>query len=412
VYTGTVTDTSASIQRVCSALRQLQYTTTLLTERDHTVVCVGQMQTVFGLKFTSTTDKTIHEVLMTHAIAAEKLSPGGFDLCLEIVIEQFKGLSVGVQSLCGQDCVMGDRRVSSKPSNRTLLDNVVNIHATGATLTVRAALTAALNLAGFAGHILLEKTPSMIPSVELVRGYTFELQQLLSVDINFSSPRVFCIDGYVESVSEVHHLLEAASEAKEPCVLFVRGMSDDVKHTLRVNYDRGALKVIPVAVPFDLDSMNTLIDLSIVSGADLVSSLKGDLISAVKFGDAPRVDQLTVYKGRVVISHVATHQRVLSHVTELMARRLDEQLDDKRALLSKRIKSLSPNQVVVRLPDDRHFVTHTQIFDKVLRAVKSAIDYGVTDDGRLVATDLAARVHAARALETLWSLGGVVNPVS
>lgn len=270
-------------------------------------------------------------------------------------------------------------------------------------------LQRALELAGHGGRVILEKTHSSTPSVELVRGYTFDLEAILPLDASFVRPRAFCIDGFVEEVSEIHHLLEAAAEAREPCVLFVRGISDDVKHTLKTNYDRGSLRVLPLGAKFDLEGMNTLVDLAIVTGADLVSSLKGDLISSIKFHEAPYVDQVTVFKGRCIVANAPTHANVAAHVANLRTRRQEEKIEDKGWLLDKRIKSLSPNHVIIRLPGDKDFVTSSQAIDNALRAIKSAVDFGVTETGDLVATEMAARVHADRCVRTLLDLGACLS---
>jgi hypothetical protein len=380
----------ASAHRVDSALVEVKGKPTVHT----------RMQVVFNTKHLGVTERACHEILMTHALRAEKLGPGGFDRCLALVLDKL-GAPGGSH--------LGLVMPQAHPASAVDVDRIVQVHTKRACPRTAAMLRRALDLAGFGGRIIVEKTHSPTASVELVRGYTFDLQQLLPIDASFLHARIFCIDGYVESVSEVHHLLEAASEAKEPCVLFVRGAADDVKHTLKVNYDRGSLRVLPIGVRFDLDGMNTLVDLSVVAGCDLISSLKGDLISSVKFHEAPYVDQVTVYRGRVIVTNSATHAAVASHVVNLRERRTDESVDDKGVLLDKRIKSLSPNHVVIRLPDDKDFVTSSQAIDYALRAVRSAIDYGVTDDGHLVSTELAARVHANRCVKTLLELGACLD---
>lgn len=274
---------------------------------------------------------------------------------------------------------------------------------------IAAAAQEALRLAGFGGRVTVEKTTSPKISVELVKGYVFELEQLLAINASFEKPRVFCIDGTIEAVSEIHHLLEAASSAKEPCVVFLRSASEEVKHTLTVNYNRGSLKVVLLAAKYDMDGMNTLVDLAIVLGCDLVSSLKGDLISSIKFEDAPRVDRVTFHSGKTTVFHAATHRRVAQHVADIQRRRSEHQLDVSQSLLDKRLKSLQPRQVVVRLPDTRDFVVNSQAIDTCLRQVKSLVDYGVSPNQTLAATELAAVVYAEKCVSQLNQLGAVLT---
>lgn len=393
-------EVAGSVRRIASGLRSVVSTDAqrFVTAVDGRPTIHTRMQSLFNLKFRNELDRSFYEMVMMHAAAAEKLGPGGFNRCLELLLEKLDGHEGVVQPQKNGHPL--PRHAMTSDVTRT----VSRYSLQGGELT-SAILSRALQLAGFGGRIIVEKTTSIVPSVELIRGYTFELQQLLPVDVSFTRPRVGCIDGYVESVSEIHHFLEAASGAREPCVLFLRGLSEDVKHTLKVNYDRGSLRVIPLGAQFDLEGMNTLNDLSVVTGADLVSSLKGDLISSIKFEDLPVVDQVTVFRGRTVVTTSRTKDRVAGHVSELRKRRAEQEVDDVARLLDKRIKSLSPNHVVIRLPDDRDFVVRSQAIDYALRAVKSIIDRGVTADGDPITTEMAARVHADRCFRSMSTVG-------
>lgn len=400
----TADDITASLLRICSKLLSVN-------KRDLNKVIVRvagkpaihtRLQSLFNIRFGNTLDQSLYELIMIHATAAERLGPGGFTRCIELLLEKSEQTSGSNPQ---------EKLNVAFPTVPTSSDvaRLVELHGSTGGKRTTAMLTEALKLAGFGGRIIIEKTSSSVPSVELVRGYTFELMQLLPIDVNFIKPRVVCIDGYIEDVAEIHHLLEAASSAKEPCMLFLRGMSEDVKHTLKVNYDRGSLRIIPVGVRFDLDGMNTLVDIAVTANSDVVSSLKGDLISNIKFHELPYVDQCTVYKGRVVVTNTSSHKAVGNHVSQLRKRRAEERVEDVGTLLDKRIKSLSPNHVIIRLPDDKDFVTNSQAIDYALRAVRSMVDYGVTSTGDLVTTEIAARVHANRCLATLTSVGAFVK---
>lgn len=392
-------DIRAAIARIDARLYTLQAhnVSRVVTTVEGRPAIHTQLQALFNLKFPSTLERQVYEIVMTHATAAEKLGPGGFGRFLTLLHDLLDGSHVGTGT--------------GVPHHATAfqLRSLVETYSQAGGPRTTAMLTEALRLAGFGGRIIIEKTSSTVPSVELVRGYTFELVQLLPIDFSFVKPRVACIDGYIESVSEVHHLLEAASSAKEPVVLFVRGLSEDVKHTLKVNYDRGSLRVIPIGVRFDLEGMNTLVDLSAITGADLVSSLKGDLISSIKFEELPYVDQLTMVKGKTAVATARNAAQVKAHVANLKARRAEERIDEKGSFLDKRIKSLSPNHVVIRLPNDKDFVVNSQAIDYALRAVRSAIDHGVNEHGALIATEIAAGHHAVKCAQTLSELGVMLS---
>jgi chaperonin GroEL (HSP60 family) len=265
----------------------------------------------------------------------------------------------------------------------------------------------AIDLAGFGGRIIVEKARSL-PSVELARGYAFDQAPAWPVNVRLERARVVCIDGFIETVSELHKLFEAAAETKEGVVLFVRGASNDVINTLKVNFDRGSLRIIPIIVKFDIEGINAINDISAAAGCDLVSSHKGDLISNVTLASAPTVDEVQVFKEKVIIVNPTSRKAVETQVAFLRKKRGEEQVHDVSSLYDKRIRSLSPNQVIIRLIDDKSYVTEAQAIDYTLRAIRSLVDYGiVTIDGRdvLTTTAIASDVHARRCFETLTELG-------
>jgi hypothetical protein len=394
---GTTSNAQAIISNVLNVIKRIHscIKSSALTREKNGIMLHTKMQVLFGLKLKTDAERLIHETIMSNAVMAEKFCVGGFDRFIELLInEQTSSTNVVSRSAIAPTMNDVKRIVSTCTKDAdAFIENLTN---------------KAILSAGFCGKVIVEKTQSNVPSVELVRGYTFLLKQLIPLNVTFTHSRIFCIDGYVENVSEIHHLLESAGEAKEPCVVFLRGASDDVIHTLRTNYDRGSLRVIPIAVNFDLEGMNTLVDISIVCGCDLVSSLKGDLISSIRFSDAPIIDQITVQNGRVVVTNSKTHNRVSQHVYELRNRRNDESIDDKGMLFDKRIRSLTPNHVIVRLPNNRNFIVNSQAIDQSLRSVKSMIEHGLTIDGELVAKEIAAQTYVVQCMRTLNDLDGII----
>jgi hypothetical protein len=157
-------------------------------------------------------------------------------------------------------------------------------------------------------------------------------------------------------------------------------------------------------VRFDLDGMNTLVDLAMIAGCDVVSSLKGELISSVNFADLPRVDRITAHKSRIVLMHKGTARVVAQHVQRLRERR-ESEVEAVSTLLDARIRSLMSNHVIIRLTNDRNFVIKSQAVDRALRAVRSAIQHGIEPDGSLSATAAAVALHAPRCRAEIESLG-------
>lgn len=371
-----------------------------------------RLQTLFNMKFGSAIEQSIHEIIVNHAHAAERLGPGGFDTCIEKLLEKLelaKGSDQPIAPSITPRDLVGPGAASPVQSD---VDWVLAEHLAGANPRTCAMLRQALDLAGFAGRIVVEKSPAG-PSVELVRGYSFDQAPAWPVSVRFERPKVICIDGYIEAVSELHHLLEEVAESRESVLLFVRGMSDDVKHTLKVNYDRGSLRVLPVIVKFDVEGINAINDIAVATGAALVSSHLGDLISNVRLADASRIDEAIIHVNKVSVTNTRSRRAVEAQVAFLRQKRLTEKIEDVAHLFDVRIKALSPNHVVIRLSDDKDFVTAAQSIDYTLRAIKSLVDHGSIRVGGkqvLTVTAIAAEVHSSRCYTTLASLGAMITP--
>lgn len=402
---------NSSVSRVMGTLRELRRVDASMVRSPDGPLVHTRLQSIFSLRHPDPVDRMVHEVIMMHAVAAERLGPSGFDRCLEMLLEGFDMLTQGIQPGEIEKRLEVHLSERAAPPTASDVDWLLETYLGTAGPRTRGMLASAVELSGFNGNIVIERAVSQAPSVEAVRGYSFKLSPAIPVRAYLESPRIICVDGYIEDVAEVHHLLEAAAQAKEPVVLFVRGMGEDVRHTLRVNYDRGSLRVVPIEVQFDFEGINTLADLCAVTGADLVSSAKGDLISAIEYSEAPRIERASVFPDRVIIHESSTHAAVETQARKLRKRRDDAEHDVQTRLFDERLRTLTPNHVSIRLPDDREYVQNAQAIDYALRAYSSLLSHGtqeVNGTRILTATCVAGSVHAQRCLRTLSSAGAAV----
>ncbi len=396
---------NASLNRVVSRLNETMTRTTgiSLSVMRHGFKVHTRLQVIFSLRFIDPVEAMLFELIMTHALQAERTGPGGFDMFVQNLLDNWTGTSTlralkeNLRSLDGSGNRPGNARDVT-----VLLDKYLDVET--ATLVHQA-----LGLSGFGGRVTVEKARSAASSVELVRGYSFPLSPMLHVTATLEEPLIACIDGFIESVSELHLMLETVSSAKLPLLLFVRGMTDEVLHTLKVNYERGSLKVVPIKVPFDLEGINTLADIAIVAGSDVVSTTKGQVISTLVASDFVTIPKALVYQDRIVLVNPSSSDRVNNHVAQLRDRRAGQPDESLERLLDLRVKSLSPNQVIIRLIDDDRYVVKSQMIDYVLRGLKSLMDHGVIDDVP-AASIVASKIQAIKCLESLVSLGAAITP--
>lgn len=370
----------------------------VITKRNgHSVAT--RLQGFFNLRFSRDIDRTVYEMILTHGIKAEKMGPGGFDLFAEMLLlgeEDEKKLNL--QTLIPKRFDVTWLFDEFMPNGSPAVSDMVKT---------------ALDLVGFGGKIVIEESITHRSSVELVQGYTFAVGPAISMESQrLLKPRVAAIDGFVETVSEIHTLLEDVSECKEPLLLFTRGMADDVKSTLHVNKLRGTLLVVPVIVPFDLEGMNTLVDIATVSGGDVVSSNKGELMTSLRLKQFPKVQLADVYSDRILIKNRSTSKRVAAHLSSVKSKRDSAEDDSIARLYDRRIRSLSAKHAIIRLPKGNEYVLNSQAIDHFLRAYSSLVRKGTVQYGNrkmLADTVAAAKLCSNACREQLERLGAVIQ---
>jgi|18_taG_2_1085343.scaffolds.fasta_scaffold00338_9 hypothetical protein len=200
--------------------------------------------------------------------------------------------------------------------------------------------------------------------------------------------RHILIDGFIESIGEIHHLLHTAAATKEPHVIFCFGMSDDVKNTIINNNNRSITEIFPVVIKFDESTVNILNDLAVIHDCDVVSALKGQTISQEVRKKLPVGKKIEIFKNKIVITPVCDDKKILSHRMYLK-----EKLDadksrpdiDVSCLIS-RIKNFSTKTLIIYVPRKMlDSVTHSRSLDYFLRFL-SNIDrvMTVTDENILL----------------------------
>lgn len=255
------------------------------------------------------------------------------------------------------------------------------------------ALWEAINLAGLDGKISIEvptsnkrvNTPTYV--VESRSGYHFGLspfEWMLPQPYrvwDYSSVRVLLVDGVVEEVSELDHLLMAANETKQPFVIIATGFSEEVCATCKSNNDNGAFNVLPLRVKIDLDSVNMIHDISTVANTVPVTSYLGHQISLTKWEALPVIERMKITPTETVIQN-SKAPGVPDLIKDLIEKRYSEHtVDDVRDLIDKRLKSLVSQSVVLHLPSlgDTQTESARVAADSVLRLCKAMVTYGTVD---------------------------------
>ena len=295
--------------------------------------------------------RTEYELVLTSAIAAEKSCPGSGKLFLEM--------------MCGHIIQINDVVCKSKSDIKN------HLRSSNYSSEVLHLLLSIVDLSTKNTSVTIKKSQSH-SYIEVSEGYNFSLLPQLSMNASLiDHAGVACIDGYVENVAELHHLFTSLAEKQLPCLLFVRGISNEVLHTIKVNNDRKTMLVFPYIVPYDVDSVNVLVDLAVVSGCDVISSTKGQLISSITYEKLGHAYNCQLLDKVVKFNNTYTKKRVAEHVGFIKEKAIDRQeIGD---ILANRLKSLSSKNIEIGLPDNiNYFSTHQQL-DEGIRTITSML---------------------------------------
>jgi len=228
----------------------------------------------------------------------------------------------------------------------------------------------------------------------------------------YLNPRLICIDGFIESVSEIHRVLQDTSSSKDTIILFVRGLSNEVLHTLKVNYDRGSLRVIPVLVKYDLTGVNVLNDIAITNFSDVVSSNKGQLINNLDITNFSRVESVDVTLTGTLIENSKASQVIDAHIKRLQEKIINSDNQYEKDVLENRIQNLGMNRITIRLKEAENKKLKSFEIDRAIRAIKDARTYGVGEiNSKLLPYSgiKAGLFYAEKFLKDVETLGAIIS---
>lgn len=241
---------------------------------------------------------------------------------------------------------------------------------------------------GFNSSCDIETTYQLFDNVQIDNFHVFNVRldhdfSLITKIENFSAQNadIIIADGIVESVSEIHHVLEHYNQNKKICFFICRGYEPEVITTLSKNFLRNSLKVIPLTLMYDINSINSLKDLSVISGFDLISTLKGEKISSIDVKDIRSIEYISCSLKKLEIKNQKNSLEILKLVNNLKDSLSRENCEDVKDILQKRISTLSPRKTNIFLSN--HYKDSVGLKKDRIKSIVSIINstctFGIID---------------------------------
>ena len=160
------------------------------------------------------------------------------------------------------------------------------------------------------------------------------------------------IDGQIESIGEIHHLLETAASTKVPHIVFCSGLSPDVENIIKFNNSKSKFEVFPVVIKLSEKTINTLNDIAVALNEEIVSASKGQTVSLKVKNSLKTGKQIIFHKNGFSIMPECDNVAILQH-RNFLKKRIEETLEvENKKLIKERLKMFSSKSIKIYIPEE------------------------------------------------------------
>ena len=205
-------------------------------------------------------------------------------------------------------------------------------------------------------NIVVEKTKNSNIGIEALNDLTVSLKYDFDFYTNNKGLKVknykfIIVDGYVESVGEIHHFLSKAAESKFPYVIFCFGMSNDVKKTILENNSKGKFQVLPISIETNESTLNILNDVAVIHNSIVVTAHLGQTISQEVRKELKTGKSIQFFEDKIILESLISPADIRIH-RNFLRRRIEESKSDTNLdPLYERLKNFSSKSLILYLPE-------------------------------------------------------------
>jgi len=330
---------------------------------------------------------SVSALLKESCYKSEMQSGGSTDFLIKFSIECLKNC-LNYQKSCSMNDVNNFIQIFEKefpffveyPEMESMYSELENLIQNEQIFTI---IKNSFELSGLDSRILIESTKNQNSSIELKNGFNFKFQPFIEIfdpKLKWEHSYVKClvIDGILANVHQIDQLLRKSTETKIPMIIFAKGFEGEILETINTNNQSKAFNIFPAKVELDIDLLNVLNDIAIVSNGDLISPLKGEILSLIKYDDIPTIDHICCLKNNATITNNSATYRVARHIQELTTIRETHNDIKMIEIFNNRIKNLTTNFVNIKLASisEQERLYRLEQLDLGLRFCKSVMKYG------------------------------------
>ena len=254
----------------------------------------------------------------------------------------------------------------------------------------------AMNKVGRDGIITVEDAKGMTTSLEIVEGMQFDRGYVSpyfvtnqdKMNVVFHDLKVLVTDKKISSLKEIVPILEKVVHARVPLLIIAEDIEAEALQGLVINRLNANLQVVAIKAPgFGRHRENLLTDISVLTGAKLISSTTGTKLESTNFSDLGSLKKAVVdAKSTTLVAQLGTKEQIESHVNDLRTQCSDITLTvDELSKLKLRIAKLSSGVAVIKVggATELEMIERKYRIEDALNATKAAAEEGIVPGGGL-----------------------------
>jgi chaperonin GroEL len=244
------------------------------------------------------------------------------------------------------------------------------------------------------GIITVEDAKGMSTSLEIVEGMQFDRGYLSpyfvtnseKMNVVFHDAKVLLTDKKISTLKELIPILESTMKNRTPLLIIADEVEGEALQGLVLNKLNANLAVVAIKAPgFGRHREDLLNDISILSGAKLVSSSTGLKLESVTLQDLGTLKKVVVdAKSSTLVATGATKEAIEKHVTDLRFQIQDVSLSAEEIVkLKVRIAKLASGVAVVKVggATELEMIERKYRIEDALNATRAAADEGIVPGG-------------------------------
>ena len=268
----------------------------------------------------------------------------------------------------------------------------------------------AMESVGKEGIINIEEAKSIDTGLEKVEGMQFDRGYLSPYFVTnpdkmiaeLEDPFILIHDKKISVLKDLLPILQEISQHGRPLLIIAEDIEGEALATLVVNKLRGVLNVVAVKAPGFGDRRKAMLeDISILTGATLISEEMGRRLDSATMADLGRAKKVLVDKENTTIREGAgSEENVAARIKQIKAQVEETTSDYDKEKLQERLAKLSGGVAVIRIGA----ATETEMKEKkarvddALHATRAAVEEGIVPGGGVTL------IHAAKALKNMKNL--------